>query len=80
MADDLKRSVQDMEAPVCPDCHVTMKWYRSMRVTQLPVVIDHFFQCDNCGRIGQTRGGPAAPSQCPPPAKLAPQSERRTAA
>ena len=80
MPDDLRQSVEDLEAPACPDCHLKMKWYRSMRVSQSPLVIDHFFICDNCGRIGNRRSEPTASSSKPPPGKLSLPFEHSVAA
>ena len=40
-----------------------MKWFRSVRASQLPLVIDHFFQCENCGRIVQVRGDHSSPTK-----------------
>ena len=55
MADDLKRAVEDLQSPLCGDCHTLMKWYRSIGVAEMPTEIAHFFQCPNCGRITETR-------------------------
>jgi hypothetical protein len=81
MADDLKRSIEHLESPDCGDCRTKMKWYRSVRASQLPLVIDHFFQCENCGRIVQVRSDQSSPTKPSPPSQLSlPQGGQRPAA
>ena len=81
MADDLKRSIEHLESPDCPNCRIKMKWYRSVRASQLPLVIDHFFQCENCGRIVQVRGDQSSPTKSAPPSQLSlPRMGQRPAA
>jgi hypothetical protein len=81
MADDLKRSIEHLESPDCPDCRIKMKWYRSIRASQLPLVIDHFFQCENCGRIAQVRSDQSSSTQSAPPTRLSlPRRGQRPAA
>ena len=70
MADDLKRSIEHLESPDCPDCRIKMKWYRSVRASQLPLVIDHFFQCGDCGRIVQVRSDQSSPTNSSSPTRL----------
>lgn len=55
MAEDLKRSVENLQSPVCGFCHTEMKWYSSKKVTDKPVKIAHFFQCPYCNRLTETR-------------------------
>jgi hypothetical protein len=56
MVDRLKQSVEHLEPPVCPDCHIEMKWYRSVLAKETdPAAIAHFFQCLNCNRLRETR-------------------------
>jgi len=55
MADDLKRSVEDLQSPVCGHCDTLMKWYRSIRLEDEPTTIAHYFQCPNCRQIIETR-------------------------
>lgn len=52
MMDRFKRSLQQMEVPVCPNCQVEMRWTESalMRAD----TIAHLFHCPNCYRTGQT--------------------------
>jgi hypothetical protein len=80
MPDDLRQSVEDLEAPACPDCHLKMKWYRSIRVSQSPLVIDHFFMCDSCGRVDKRRSGDNTSSSRLPPGQLSLPFEHRAVA
>jgi C4-type Zn-finger protein len=50
----LRHSIEQLSAPVCPDCHLEMSWSRSMlRATEK--VIEHVFICDRCSRVGEIR-------------------------
>jgi hypothetical protein len=52
MVDRLRKSVGQLEAPVCPNCRVEMSWYQSNLVTDEPAaVIVHHFSCGSCQRI-----------------------------
>jgi hypothetical protein len=55
-----------------------MKWYRSIRASQSPLVIDHFFICDDCHRLVERKDDSSSTSL--PPTKLSLPFERRTAA
>ena len=55
MVDKLRRSLEDLEPPGCPNCHVDMQWDSSVMVKAAPLTIDHFFSCPNCARIRETR-------------------------
>lgn len=55
MVDSLKRSIEGLEAPACPGCHIDMKRYRSFLVSQSPLTITHYFACSNCNRIAETQ-------------------------
>jgi hypothetical protein len=70
MADDLRRSVADLQSPVCGGCHTAMKWYRSIKLAEHPTTIAHFFQCPNCNRITETRSALAAADGDDPPPRL----------
>jgi len=71
MAEDLKRSVEHLQSPVCGYCHTGMKWYRSIKLAELPTTIAHFFQCPNCARITETRSTLRADADNgPPPTNL----------
>lgn len=49
MVDRLKTSLQDLTPPDCPKCHAQMGWFSSQLVDYSPVVVEHRFQCSNCG-------------------------------
>jgi hypothetical protein len=80
MADDLKRSVQNLESPACPKCGTAMKWYRSNLASKLPLIVDHFFQCESCGHVIQLRAEPSVSSTQPPPSTLSRPYRGRPAA
>jgi hypothetical protein len=70
MVDRLKRSLNELEPPGCPNCHLEMIWYRSELVQSAPVTIDHFFQCPNCDRIQSIQGLGASGNEENPPKRL----------
>lgn len=80
MVDRLRRSLEDLEPPTCPNCHVDMEWYRSVMVEPAPLTIDHFFSCPNCKRIRETRAVLARNADAPPEKLSAPVSRFRCAA
>lgn len=49
MVDNLKSSVEGLQAPMCPSCGTTMSWIWSQLVEYSPVVIEHEFICASCG-------------------------------
>jgi ssDNA-binding Zn-finger/Zn-ribbon topoisomerase 1 len=55
MVDFLKRSVENLEAPSCPDCSTQMMWYRSMRMSMKELTITHVFQCPDCNRLAEVK-------------------------
>lgn len=55
MVESLKRSIENLESPTCPNCRIDMKWYRSAKVAEVPSTIAHYFTCPNCHRITETR-------------------------
>jgi hypothetical protein len=56
MVDRLKASVEELEPPACPNCRINMKWIRSLLLDAVePATIGHFFQCNDCGRVKETR-------------------------
>ena len=67
MVDRIRRAFDKLEPPVCPTCHIEMKWTRSTMVTQ--DTINHLFQCPNCSRIGEATSKIEA-VVVPPPGKL----------
>lgn len=52
MVDRLRRALDELESPICPSCHIDMKWTRSTLVAA--DTISHVFHCPNCHRIGET--------------------------
>jgi predicted RNA-binding Zn-ribbon protein involved in translation (DUF1610 family) len=78
MVDRLKQSLEQLEPPVCPNCHLDMSWYRSALMSESPVTIAHLFTCPNCGGTAETRS--SMPRTVVPPPKLsAPRSELQAA-
>ena len=69
MVDRLKRSLEQVEAPICPNCRIEMKWYRSTLVGTDPITIMHLFTCPNCQRVADVESTVGADS-LPPPHKL----------
>ncbi len=53
MVDRLRRALEDLEAPICPNCHLDMKWSRSTLTAA--DLITHLFQCPNCHRTDTTK-------------------------
>jgi transposase-like protein len=66
MVDRLKRSLEQIEPPICPTCHIEMRWTRSALITA--EIIEHLFQCPNCHRTNQTTSKVRATAV--PPGKL----------
>jgi hypothetical protein len=52
MVDRLKRSLEQLDLPNCPNCNIEMKWSRSMLVDATTIV--HVFICHGCSRITET--------------------------
>jgi len=53
MVDKLKRSLEGLEQPICPNCHVEMRWTRSTLLRS--TTIAHLFHCPNCHRTSETK-------------------------
>ncbi len=53
MVENIRSAVENLEAPICPDCTKPMQWVWSQLVEYSPVVVEHEFVCDTCG--GTTR-------------------------
>jgi hypothetical protein len=49
MVDRLKRSLEHLEPPECPQCHVEMKWFESKLIKPEPAVVEHQSVCETCG-------------------------------
>ncbi|WP_369723691.1 hypothetical protein AB8Z38_06830 [Bradyrhizobium sp. LLZ17] len=55
MVDRLKDALEHLETPICLDCHVGMRWFRSELVADNPISrIAHLFVCPNCKRAERT--------------------------
>lgn len=80
MVDRLRRSLDDLEPPSCPNCHIDMEWYRSVMVNPSPLTIDHFFSCPNCKRIRESRAVLSRNVDTPPGKLSAPVNSFRCAA
>lgn len=49
--DRLTNALVDLETPICPNCHINMRWFRSELVRDTaPAIIAHLFVCPNCNR------------------------------
>ena len=75
MVDRLRRALDELETPVCPACHMEMKWTRSALVSS--DTIDHLFHCPNCYRTGSTTSKVRA--TVIPPDKLSAPVRKRAA-
>ena len=78
MVDRLKQSLDQLETPICPNCHVEMRWSRSTLVADAPVTIAHLFQCPNCNRVAETKSQMTV-TPTPPEKLSAPRCEGRAA-
>ena len=57
MVDRLRKSVGQLEAPICPNCRVEMTWYQSNLVSAEPAAfIVHHFSCGSCQRVERLKG------------------------
>jgi hypothetical protein len=49
--DQLKKAIGQLYPPQCPNCRITMRWFRSELVRDTPEpMIAHLFVCPNCKR------------------------------
>ena len=54
MVDRLRNAAEHLEAPMCPDCHIEMKWFRSELLADEPTpIIAHLFVCPHCKRAAK---------------------------
>jgi hypothetical protein len=53
MVDKLRRALEELEPPICPTCHIEMKWTRSALIAA--DTISHLFHCPNCHRTGEMK-------------------------
>lgn len=51
MVDRLRRSLEELEPPVCAQCELEMKWYRSEIQRAELDLVDHHFFCVSCGNV-----------------------------
>jgi hypothetical protein len=49
--DRLRKSLEQVESPTCPKCHIEMRWQRSTLMSQDPTTILHVFVCPSCQRL-----------------------------
>jgi hypothetical protein len=68
--DRLRRSLEQVETPICPNCHIEMKWYRS--TLEASDTISHMFACPNCNRTRETKSIMKAAPPVPPEKLSAP--------
>jgi hypothetical protein len=50
----LRRSIEQLVAPICRDCNVELAWTRSTLVAAEQVV-SHIVMCSRCGSIDETK-------------------------
>ena len=54
MVDRLRSAAEQLEAPICPDCHIEMKWFRSELLADEPApIIAHLFVCPHSKRAAK---------------------------
>jgi len=80
MVDRLRRSIEDMEPPTCPNCHIDMEWSWSAMVSREPLTIEHDFVCASCKRVQKRRSVLSRPADVPPGKLSAPAKRFRCAA
>ena len=68
MVDKLRRSLEELEPPICRSCDREMEWSRSTLASQHPITILHLFLCPNCRRVSETTSSIASVEI--PPTKL----------
>ncbi|QOZ65911.1 hypothetical protein WN72_05385 [Bradyrhizobium arachidis] len=71
--DRLKKALGHLEAQDCPNCRITMRWFRSELVPDTPdPLIAHLFLCPNCKRVQRT-DTKLTPVRVPPDKQSAPR-------
>jgi hypothetical protein len=50
----LRRSIEQLAAPICDVCSVEMAWSRSALVADEQAIL-HVFICPHCNKIGETK-------------------------
>ena len=74
MVDRLKRSLEQLEEPICPKCSIEMVWLRSSLVDDATVA--HVFICAGCTH--RTEAKTTVRASATPPSKLSAPRERQT--
>ena len=75
MVDRLRRSLDQLEQPFCPNCHIEMRWTRSTLVASDTIV--HLFHCPNCYQTSEATSTVKAPVI--PPEKMSSPFHKRAA-
>jgi hypothetical protein len=75
MVDRLKRSLEQLDTPICPKCSIEMKWSRSTLLNATTVA--HVFVCPSCSRIEEAKSTIKATDT--PPEKLSAPHDRYAA-
>jgi transcription elongation factor Elf1 len=73
--DKLKRAIEQLDAPYCPNCKIEMKWSRSTLVDATTVT--HVFVCAACSQTAETKTKVRAADV--PPTKLSAPRHRHAA-
>jgi hypothetical protein len=73
MVDKLRQSLEQLEPPICPNCHMEMRWSRSTLVEVSPVTITHLFICVSCNGIAETTSEVRSATIVPPDKLSAPR-------
>lgn len=68
MVDQLKKSLDNLEAPECGRCCKPMKWFSAQLLVQPAGIIEHTFFCPTCGGSAKvtTRFSPTSDDPKPP--------------
>jgi hypothetical protein len=75
MVDKLKKSLEQLDPPHCPNCVIEMKWTRSALVDEATVT--HVFVCPSCARTSEAKATFSVISV--PPKKLSAPYNRQAA-
>jgi len=75
MVDKLKRSLEHLDPPNCPNCAIEMKWSRSALVDA--ATIRHVFVCPGCSHIAESKS--TIGETAIPPEKLSAPRSRHAA-
>jgi transcription elongation factor Elf1 len=75
MVDRLKRSLEQLDPPICPKCSIEMVWSRSTLVDA--ATVSHVFICTGCSHTAETKT--TIPVTNTPPNKLSAPRDRQAA-